>query len=84
MSLVDRTNEVIDLSIESERKAIATQLRVDIDHDSSFIPSVWVFLGLEEPGGEDFWPIRLALHEAEALHDRLGLILGRSGTEVAL
>lgn len=58
------------------------QLDVGVDGDTSFIPSVWVYLALTD-ADHDAEEIRLTFAQAERLHDRLGLILGRSGTEVA-
>lgn len=86
MSLTDRTNETIPLSIHRplvEDGVILhhAQLDVDIDSDSSFIPSIWVHIALTDDE-HDSDRIKLSLTEAGLLHDRLGLILGRSGTEV--
>lgn len=87
MSLIDRTNETIPLSIHEPLSGEnwagsyhhEAQLYVDADQDSSFEPSHWVRIELTD-AGHDAEPINLTYEEAGMLHDRLGLILGRSGT----
>lgn len=66
MGLVDRTNEDIPLSITGN------VLYTDVDSDSSFTPSSWVWLG-----DLDEYMYRLTYEEAERLHERLSLILGK-------
>lgn len=65
MGLVDRTNEDIPLSITGHI------LYTDVDSDSSFTPSSWLWLG-----DLDEYMYRLTYEEAERLHARLSLILG--------
>ena len=91
MSLVDRANEQILLSQhapqtwearEGEWEAGMHPAHLDVDHDSdsSFDPSHWVnFCWTDDEHDSD--RIKLTYEEAGLLHDRLGLILGRSGTE---
>lgn len=76
--LVDDTNETIPLSIHAAKDYIEegceASISVDLDFDSSYEPSSWVWLMFnwhDEP-----W-FRLTLEEAGLLHDRLSLILGR-------
>lgn len=71
MSLVDRTNETIPLSMPHQG---VNTLSVDIDQDSSIWPEPWVWLMFD--GGDEFWS-RVTLEEAGKLHDRLGRILDR-------
>ncbi len=79
MSLVDQTNETIPLSIHASRDFVGeyeeASMSVDVDFDSSMEPSTWVWLMFN--WADEPW-FRLTLEEAGALHDRLGLILGRS------
>lgn len=70
MSLEDRTNEEIELTMPGQGT-----LSVDIDRDSHVWPEPWVWLMFD--GGDEHWS-RLTLEEAGMLHDRLGLILGRA------
>jgi hypothetical protein len=76
MSLIDQTNEVIALALETARQQQPTQIRVDVDRDSSIWPEPWVYLHVED--GTDMDPIYLTYDEAGLLHDRLALILGRT------
>lgn len=71
MSLVDRTNEQIPLSLHMSEVLI-----VDVDSDSSFDPSSWVYISGDQ-GGQDF-SINLTFEEAALLRDRLNLILGET------
>lgn len=92
MSLIDRTNERIPLSQHLPLKYVRDeegrwpegehepQLYVDADSDSSCDPSQWVGIHLTD-SRHDSDRITLTYEEAGLLHDRLGLILGRSGTE---
>jgi hypothetical protein len=76
MSMTDRTNEVIELSLEAD----GDQIRCDIDQDSSIHHEPWVWLDFEPIDNlseKETHSRRLTLHEAGLLHDRLGLILGR-------
>jgi hypothetical protein len=77
MSLEDRTNETIPLSLHAEPD---NEISVDVDFDSSFaVPHrVHVFSNVDS---QDFG-FNMTYEEAGLMHDRLGLILGRSGTEV--
>lgn len=85
--LEDRTNETIPLAqhapmLDDDGRILHhAQLDVDLDSDSSYIPSIWVFISLTD-SEHDSDTIQLTLGEAGLLHDRLGLILGRSGTDV--
>lgn len=80
--LVDQTNETIPLSIHAGRDFVGegeeASMSVDIDSDSSDNPPVWVWLMFN--WADEPW-FQLTLEEAGLLHDRLGLILGRSGSE---
>ncbi len=67
MSLVDTTNETI-ATIGGH------VLRVDVDSDSSFDPSHWVYIYDEM---DDEVTHRISYEEAAKLHDRLGRILGK-------
>lgn len=108
MSLVDRTNERIPLSLHkpmigpdwsglpgwngygvpadtdvsgvTATKETPAELYVDADSDSSFDPSHWVAIHLTDEVN-DSSAIKLTYDEAGLLHDRLGLILGRSGRD---
>ena len=71
--LTDTTNLRIPLSIGSTGEA-EEYLEVDADGDSSFDPSAWVHVFLSEY--DDVF--NMTYEEAGLLHDRLGLILGRS------
>ena len=78
MGMNDRTNEVIELSLEADGE----QIRCDIDQDSSVHHEPWVWLDfepIEQSAPRDPHSRRLTLDEAGRLHDRLGLILGRKG-----
>lgn len=80
MSLEDRTNETVLLSLHEGEGVDGYEAAVDIDveFDSSLDPQwrVWfMFTTEDEP-----W-FKMTLEEAGLIHDRLGLILGRSGTE---
>lgn len=85
--LVDQTNETIPLEqhkpmLDDDGRLLHfAQLNVDVDSDSSFTPSVWVDISLTDDE-HDSDRIKLTLGEAGLLHDRLGLILGRSGIDV--
>lgn len=72
MSLEDRTNETIPLSMEYAGASITT----DVDSDSYFDPTHWVTLDVEDGRLLDA-SVQLTYDEAGLLHDRLGLILGR-------
>ncbi|WP_025157262.1 hypothetical protein [Leifsonia aquatica] len=84
MSLVDRTNETIALSLHRPMlddfppyaPVHPASLDVDADSDSSFDPSHWVHVALTDED-HDSDRIKLTYEEAGLLHDRLGLILGR-------
>jgi len=75
VSLVDRTNEEIPLSLMS---SLNDTLYVDADFDSALNPTDWVHFSSHL---EDDLYFKMTYAEAGLLHDRLGLILGRSGTE---
>ncbi len=72
MSLEDRTNERIPLSINRH----GGHLTIDVDQDSSFTPSQWVWLFVPDGPDEETWT-KLTYEEAERAHDRLGRILGK-------
>lgn len=75
MSLVDRTNEEIELSIELPVGAV---LVLDTDSDSSFDPPHWVWLEVRPSDDErEARAWRLTYAEVELLYQRLGLILGK-------
>lgn len=74
--LTDRTNETIALSLHEPARP--AELYVDADSDSSFSPSEWVDICITDVR-HDSDNIKLTYAEAGRLHDRLGLILGRSG-----
>lgn len=76
MSLVDRTNESIPLSIHGGEPIV-----VDTDFDSSLTPPQRVHV-FGNPDDQDFG-FNLTYEEAGLLHDRLGLILGRPTVERA-
>ena len=78
MSLIDRTNETIPLSIHAGPD---NEISVDHDSDSSLTPPhrVHVFSNVD---GQDFG-FNMTYEEANLMYDRLGLILGLSGTEKA-
>ena len=78
MSLNDRTNEVIPLSIHA---GPYNEINVDHDYDSSLTPPHRVHV-YSDVDGQDFG-FNMTYEEAGLLHDRLGLILGRSGREVS-
>jgi hypothetical protein len=81
MSLIDRTNEDIALSMPRHRYDSGKgNLYVDVDADSSIHHERWVNLQVTDYA-HDGDIISLTLEEAGLLHDRLGLILGRSGTK---
>ena len=67
MSLVDRTNERVHLSMEGYA------LGIDVDSDSDVHPEPWVWF-LFEDAEENGYKITLA--EATLIRDRLNLILG--------
>lgn len=69
MSLVDRTNESIHLSLH-----YGEPITVDVDSDSSFTPSAWVSV-YSDVGNQDF-SFNMTFEEAELFRDRLNLILG--------
>lgn len=84
MSLIDRTNERIRLSLHEPLRGSnpvgdyfhEADLYVDVDSDSNFDPPHWVSIHLiDETHDSD--RIKLTYEEAGLLHDRLGLILGR-------
>jgi hypothetical protein len=85
MSLIDCTNEEITLSLhfpeDLDNESGVAVLYVDADSDSSFTPSHWVQICWTDDA-HDSDTIRLTYDEACLLHDRLGLILGRSGAKV--
>lgn len=56
------------------------ELNVDVDGDSSCDPRHWVHICWTDDE-HDSDRIKLTYEEAGLLHDRLGLILGRSGAE---
>lgn len=79
MTMTDRTNEEISLSMHDQVHGGVVHpavLEVDFDSDSALRPMAWVHLALTD-ADHDSDTIRLTLHEAGLLHDRLGLILGR-------
>lgn len=81
MSLVDRTNEEIDLSMELPAGVV---LKLDIDSDSSLHPEPWVWLEVAhtlDDSEDHSWRVTMA--EAGLAHDRLGVILGRPMTVAA-
>lgn len=82
MSLIDQTNRTILLSMEEQYDddyaCHPVTLSVDVDFESSLTPSNWVWLMLDSEEGPWF---HMTYEEAGLLHDRLGLILGRSGAE---
>jgi hypothetical protein len=82
MSLEDRTNEIIRLSMHAplpvEGGAYEAEIVVDLDSDSSFTPSHWVDISLTD-SDHDSDPIRLTMEETALLHDRLGRILRPTG-----
>jgi hypothetical protein len=73
VSLVDRTNETIPLSIHADPD---NEINVDHDFDSSLTPPhrVHVYSNVDS---QDFG-FNMTYEEAGKLHDRLGLILGRA------
>lgn len=71
MSLIDRTNEKISLSFHHGEAIV-----VDVDSDSSFEPSSWVYI-YGDPDGQDFF-FNMTFDEAALLRDRLNLILGET------
>lgn len=75
MSLVDRTNETIVLSLEVGLDGEPATVNVDAEYDSSFTPPdrVWLMFATD---GEPWF--KLTYEEAGLFHDRLGLILGRA------
>lgn len=68
MSLEDRTNERIPLSMMGD------QVVVDLDSDSSNYPTAWVTV-YGNPDDQDFH-FNMTFEEAERFRDRLNLILG--------
>ena len=78
MSLIDRTNEIIPLSIHASPN---NEICVDHDSDSSLTPPHRVHI-YSDVDGQDF-SFNMTYEEAELLHDRLRLILGLSGAEKA-
>lgn len=77
MSLEDRTNELIVLSLHAPAEiGVPAQLSVDVDSDSSVSPSPWIDIALTD-ADHDSDAINMTHEEAGLLHDRLGLILGR-------
>lgn len=78
MSLVDRTNETIPLSLHA---GPYNEITVDHDSDSSLTPPYRVHV-YSDVDGRDF-AFNMTYEEAGLLHDRLGLILGRSGVRVS-
>lgn len=82
MSLIDRTNETIPLSLHRPMTEDfppyvpihPATLDVDADSDSSFDPSHWVHIALTDEE-HDADRIKMTYDEAAALHDRLGRIL---------
>uniref|UniRef100_A0AAU6R655 Uncharacterized protein n=1 Tax=Micrococcus phage Kurnik TaxID=3092208 RepID=A0AAU6R655_9CAUD len=80
--LEDRTNEKISLSLHQPLyhgygNYSDAELVVDVDSDSSYEPPQWVFIDWSDRA-HDSDTIKLTAEEAGLLHDRLGLILGRS------
>lgn len=71
MSAEDRTNAEIPLSIHGD------SIIVDHDSDSSLTPPHRIHV-YGNPDDQDFG-FNLTYEEAGLLHDRLGLLLGRSG-----
>lgn len=84
MSLTDRTNETIPLTMWQHGGAGGEgRIWVDADQDSSFTPPAWVFISLSDDE-HDSDMIHLTYEEAAKLHDRLGRILpGKSENEIA-
>ncbi|MET4703095.1 hypothetical protein [Frigoribacterium sp. UYMn621] len=98
MSLVDRTNEQISLSMHEpstweaptpglmargadwDAGTSPAELDVDADSESGRTPSAWINISWSDID-HDSDTVQLTYEEAGLLHDRLGLILGRSGTE---
>jgi hypothetical protein len=82
MTLVDQTNEKIDLSLELPG---GLTLGLDIDSDSSIHHEPWIWLDVMNREYDDVeehsWRVNLA--EAGLMHDRLGLLLGRPPTTAA-
>jgi hypothetical protein len=86
MSLVDRTNEEISLSLhmpttyeateEWEAGEDAASVYIDADRDSSFTPSEWVCMSFTD-FSHDSDTFRLTYEEAELVWERLGLVLGK-------
>lgn len=76
MTLVDRTNEEIELSLE---RPVGFVLKLDIDRDSSVHtePYLWLEVAHEFYDDVESQAWRMTLEEAGRAHDRLGLILGR-------
>lgn len=88
MSLVDRTNETIKLSLHtpaivwSNKKGEwvreeSALLEVNRDQDSSIHPEPWVYLQAQDADEEMSPVIQMTYEEAELLWQRLGLILGK-------
>ena len=81
MSLTDRTNARITLSLEEGLDMHSLDcghfdpatLSIDTDHDSSLTPSARVFLMFATDNEPWF---KLTYEEAAQVHDRLGRILG--------
>lgn len=78
MSSVDRTNEEIVLSMESDSlwdgTPIPVTLTIDHDQDSSISPFSWVYISASH--GDEI-NLRLTYDEACLAWQRLGLILGK-------
>jgi len=73
--LTDETNREIPLTMhKGEGTTGPAFLTVEPDFDSSLTPSEWVWLMFDHD--EEPW-FRLTYEEAERLHSRLGLILGK-------
>ena len=81
MSLTDRTNERITLSLEEGLDIYGkggghldpAKLSINADYDSSLTPSARVFLMFATDNEPWF---KLTYEEAAQVHDRLGRILG--------
>jgi len=69
MSLNDRTNESIPLSLMGHEV-----ITIDLDSDSSFDPPMWVNV-YGNPNDQDFY-FNMTFEEAARFRDRLNLILG--------
>lgn len=68
MSLEDRTNESLSLSMHDDAKIF-----IDLDGDSSFTPGAWVNV-YSDAEDQDFY-FNMTMDEASLFRDRLNLIL---------